>query len=788
MDEFVMSNSSIMKLIRKSIIRRIIIFTAILVTAFVIVIFGFILSVRLGFFGPLPGYSQLEKIEQNNASKILSAEGELLGLYYYQNRTDTRIEDIPQSLIDGLVATEDARFYSHGGFDKRSFLRVLFKSILLADRSGGGGSTISQQLAKNLFSRKDHGLISMPVAKVKEVFTAIRLEKIYSKDEILELYLNTVSFGENTFGIETASLTYFSKKPGELTIPESAVLVGLLKASTGYNPRLNEGAATERRNIVLNQMVKYGYLDESNADSLKNLPVILRYNKLDHIEGPAPYFREFLRKEAETILNKVNDSEGTNYNLYADGLTIRTTLNADLQSYAEASANSQLTGLQKILDAQWRGLEPWKRNTRLAQLQIEQSKPYQKLKQRGLSEDQIMDALKVPHQTKIFTWQGEKDTLLSSLDSVLHHFGLLQCGVLVMDGKSGNVLAWVGGPDYKYFKYDHVLASRQVGSTIKPLVYATAIDEGVSPCDMYENDSIVYPDYDNWAPKNADFHYGGFYSVQGALVNSVNTVSVQLLMESGIGNTILKLQDAGISAPLPEVPSLALGSAEIPLLQMVQAYSVFLNEGKVVDPKFIQSIVDAEGNIIYEGPGKNLNDPVFKESTIQTMLALLMGVTERGTAAGLRSNYGIHNELGGKTGTTQNQTDGWFMGISSDIIVGVWVGGDSPLVRFRNLSTGQGGRTAMPIFANFVQKINKDPENVHLVNGSFNLPEELFEQLDCEDFKERKKVFDFIKKKTDNPEKKKDQPKVVKPKKKEEDKSKVGKFINRIFGKKDKKK
>lgn len=776
-----------MELTRKTIFRRTLIFTAIIITSFVIVIVGFIFSVKLGFFGPLPSEGELEKIEQNNASKVLSAEGELLGLYYYQNRTNTRIEHIPQSLIDGLIATEDARFYSHQGYDKRSLLRVLVKSILLADRSGGGGSTISQQLAKNLFPRKDFGLLSMPVAKVKEVFTAIQLEKIYTKEQILELYLNTVSFGENTFGIETASLTYFSKKPEDLTIPESAILVGLLKASTGYNPRLNEAAAFERRNIVISQMVKYGYLDEAIADSLKKLAVTLRYNKLDHIEGPAPYFREFLRHKADAILTKINNQKGSNYNLYSDGLTIHTTLNAELQSYAEASAVSQLAGLQKILDAQWKKQEPWKRNSRLAQLQIEQSVPYQKLLKRGLDEDQIIDELRIPHKTKIFTWQGEKDTVISSLDSVLHHFGLLQCGMLVMDGSSGNVLAWVGGPDYKYFKYDHVLASRQVGSTIKPLVYASALENGVSPCDLYENDSIVYPDYDNWVPKNADHRYGGYYSVQGALVNSVNTVSVQLLMENGIGNTILKLQDVGITASLPEVPSLALGTAEIPLLQMVQAYSVFLNEGRVVKPNYIQSIVDADGNVIYNNPGTMMNDPVFEESTIQNMLALLMGVTERGTASALRSSYGIINELGGKTGTTQDQTDGWFMGMSSEIIVGVWVGGDSPLVRFRNLSTGQGGRTAMPIFANFIQKVNIDRKNDHLVNGSFDLPEEVLEKLDCEDFKERKKVFDLIKKKPKTTEKKKKQAKTVKPKK-EEEKTKAGKFFDRVFGKKKKKK
>ena len=777
-----------MKLKFKNKYSRIALYIAGFVTCLLVIFLGFIISVWLGLFGTLPTHSQLEKIEQNNATKIMSADGKLLGLYYYQNRTGTRLEDVPPTFINGLIATEDARFYKHHGFDPRSFLRVMIKSILLFDRSAGGGSTISQQLAKNLFPRQDQGLISLPVAKVKEVIIAVRLEKIYSKEQILELYLNTVSFGENTFGIETAALTYFNKKPQDLTIPESAVLVGLLKANTGYNPRLYLEAATVRRNTVIEQMVKYGYLEKKFADSLEKLPVTLHYNKLDHIEGPAPYFREYLRHKAEAILKEINDKTGNDYNLYADGLTIYTTLNASLQNYAEASVKDQLTELQKVFDNQWRNNAPWKKTPKLARLQIEQSVPYKKLKQMGLSHEAILEAMKTPHATKIFTWKGEVDTVMSSIDSVLYHFSILQCGMLAMDGKSGNILAWVGGPNYKYFKYDHVLAARQVGSTIKPLIYATAIEQGVKPCDFYKNDSITYPEYDNWVPQNADHHYGGYYSVQGALVNSVNTISVQLLMETGIGPTLKKLQDAGITAPLPEVPSLALGSAEIPLYQMVMAYSVFLNKGKVRQPNVIQKIVDTNGDVIYEEPPSSSGVTVFSESTIETMKALLTGVAERGTAAGLRTKYGIHGELGGKTGTTQDQADGWFIGITPEIIVGVWVGGDSPLVRFRNLSSGQGAKTAMPVFARFIQKIQTDPINVNLINGSFNIPEEIYDRMACEDFKESMGVFDFLKKKPDYQDKRKKQQNKTKPKKEEEDQTKVGKFFKKIFGKKEKKK
>lgn len=747
---------------------------------------GFVLAVKNNFFGPLPTYDQLRKIERNNASRIMSADGKLLGLYYYQNRTDTKIEDISQTLIDGLIATEDARFYQHNGFDIRSFLRVLFKSILLSDRSAGGGSTISQQLAKNLFPRKDYGLISMPVVKVKEIITAIRLERIYSKDQILELYLNTVSFGENTYGIETASLTYFDKKPKVLTIPESAILVGLLKANTGYNPRLNREAAIERRNTVIGQMAKYGYLSDSIADSLKQLPVVLDYQKLDHVEGPAPYFREYLRQQAQEILDEMNENIGTDYNLYVDGLILKTTIRADLQACAEEAVIEHMASLQKAFNEQWRNRETWKKNTTLAKLQIEQSIPYQKLKLRGLPEDQILDALKIPHKTKIFTWKGEVDTTMSSLDSILYHFSILQCGLLAMDGHYGHILAWVGGPNFKYFKYDHVLSARQVGSTIKPFIYASALDHGIEPCDYYPNDSIVYEAYDDWIPKNADHKYGGYYSVQGGLVNSVNTISVQLLMETGIPETKLKLQDAGISTDLPQVPSLALGTAEIPLYQMVQAYSVFLNEGRSIEPVFLESITDANGKVIYEATAAKTSDPVFSKQTVETMLALLKGVVNRGTAAGLRNNYKLTNEMGGKTGTTQDQTDGWFMGITPEMIVGIWVGGDSPLVRFRNLSTGQGARTAMPVFARFIQKTASGSSTREFINGSFGLPDDIYDDLACADFKESRGIFDFLKKRPDYREtqnqNKQEQKKTVK---KEEEQSKVGKFLRKIFGKKD---
>jgi penicillin-binding protein 1A len=763
---------------RSYIYKRIGIYAAIISGLLLIAVAGLILSVRLGAFGNIPSYNELQRIEHHRASKILSAEGSLLGLYYYQNRTNTDLADVPQTLIDALIATEDVRFYKHSGFDIRSFFRVIFKSVLLFDRSSGGGSTISQQLAKNLYPRNGNGNIGLVVDKIREIIIARRLEKIYTKDQILELYLNTVSFGENTFGLETASLTYFDKTPEDLNISESAMLIGLLKASSSYNPRLHADAAHVRRNTVLNQMVKYDFLDERLADSLKKLDIQLQFNRLDHIEGPAPYFREFLRHEVAGILEKINLDQNTNYDLYTDGLSVHTTLNANLQGFAEASIMEHLAELQKQLNRQWDTREPWKKNHNIARVQIEQSLPFRRLKKLGYTEAQILDTLKLPRPTSIFTWEGEKDTIMSALDSILYHFGILQCGMLVMEGNSGKILAWVGGTEFRHFKYDHVLASRQTGSVIKPLIYAAAIEEGTEPCDYFENDRIVYHDYDDWSPRNSDNVFGGKYSVQGALVNSINTVSVKLMMETGISHTISKLQECSIKAPLPEVPSLALGSPEIPLYQMVQAYSIFLNKGVVKQLRFIEKILNADGTILYEHPESQSSKPVFSEKTIQQMQAMMMGVVNRGTASGLRSQFALNTHIAGKTGTTQNYSDGWFIGMTPEIIAGVWVGGASPVVRLKG-SSGQGNKTAMPVFAKFIQKLSNNDETKPLVSGSFNLPFQIIEMVDCEDYKESAGFFDFLWKDSD----KEREPLIQK----EERQRELIKFFRKIFRKKEKK-
>ncbi len=755
------TNSKTKKLLIKFGLSAILVFTGCILL--------FILLVRIGAFGKLPDKAEINQIRHSQATDIISVDNKLLGRYYYQNRTNAKIENIPQNLIDALVATEDVRFYKHNGVDFRSTMRVLIKSILLFDKSAGGGSTLTQQLAKNLYPRKRFGVISMPVAKVKEIMTAKRIEEIYSKDEILELYLNTVSFGENTYGIETAALVYFSKEPSELSIEECALLVGLLKANTSYNPRVHIEASTNRRNTVLNQMARYDYISQETADSLKECPVKLKYHPLNHQEGPAPYFREHLRHELNDILKDLKKEDGTSYNLYSDGLTIFTTINYQLQDYAEEAVQEHLIKLQKLFDKHWAGREPWKKNPNLAQMQIKQSAAYKNAEKQGLSYDECIARMKEKkHRSKVYTPKGSVDSTISSLDSVLLHFKSLQVGMIVMNPFNGDVLCWIGGPNYRHFKYDHVLAERQAGSIFKPIVYATALKKGTSPCTMFANDSVVYEDYDNWTPKNSNRKYGGYYSMKGALANSVNTVSAKIITETGIEECKDLAYDMGITTDLPSVPSLALGTGNIRLYDIAQVYSVFVNGGNKVAPRIIRRIENNRGEVIYSNPAHELTDSVISKRVAQEMIAMMQGTIDRGTARSIRTTWKLTNEMAGKTGTTQDQTDGWFVSMTPTMVMAVWVGGDNPVVRFRTITYGQGGFMALPITARFLNKTFSDPKYAYLKKSSFNIPSEIYDEFDCPDFDEEYQapVFDLEILKDEG----------------------VGEFIRNIFGKKKKKK
>ena len=690
----------------------------------------FVLLVYMGAFGKLPDNQSLKEIQNPMASEVYSADGVLMGTYYIENRQFLDPGEIPENMRNALIATEDVRFYQHKGIDSRSLLRVFFKTFLLRREGSGGGSTITQQLAKNLYSREKYRVLTMPVNKVKEMLTAVRLEKVFSKDEILEMYLSTVSFGENTFGIKAATRRYFNKEPQDLNLEESAVLVGMLKATRTYNPVTYPDRAKERRNIVLSQMLKYDFLTPSRADSLQFLPLEVDYHPLPHNAGIAPYFREFLRAELDAWCLEHQKNEEESYNLYTDGLKVFTTIDSRLQRYAEESMQDHMSKLQKIFEGQWEGDNLWEGLTE-EQLLINYD---------GVHRDGM--AAEPARNMEVFTWEGKQEKEYNTLDSIKHYLELLQTGFLAMDVESAEIRAWVGGINHEFFKYDHVLARRQAGSVFKPLVYLEALEQQISPCDYFANDSVVYEEFDDWTPRNADRIYGGYYSMKGALVHSVNTVSVDLMMRVSIDSVLKFSEEAGISSTLPAVPSLALGTGEVSLLEMMSVYQAIANRGIRKEPLYIKRIEDRNGKILEEWTSEEEGKPICTVENAELMVEMLRSVVNEGPAEGLRSNYGITADIAGKTGTSQNYTDGWFIGFTPGMVAGAWVGGDLQNVRFQTIQYGQGAFSAMPIWAGFMKKAYMDDHWSMLQRDTFVISSAVRDQLICDDFKE-KKPFQF---------------------------------------------
>ena len=684
-------------------------------------VFLFIFAILVGVFGHVASKSDLRNLNQNVASEVYSADSVLLGKYFIENRLPTDLDSISQDLINALVATEDARFFEHGGVDIRATVRVLFRSILQGDESGGGGSTISQQLAKNLYPRKKLGKMTMPVAKFKEMIVARRLENVYNKNQILALYLNTVPFGENIFGIKIACERFFSKTPNDLKTEEAATLVGMLKANTAYNPVRNPKAAKERRNVVFGQMVKENFLEQAKADSLSILPVITKYHIEDHNDGQATYFRETLRLKLEEELRQHHHPDGRPFNIYTDGLKIYTTINSKLQAHAEEAVQFQMKALQKSFIGHFKGYAGAVSygSEDLLQQQKIQTERYKLLKERGLTEAQIDSNFMTPTQMTIFSWATEsqdQDTLMSPLDSLKYYLSILNTGVLAADPHTGQVLAWVGGINFKHFKFDHVNALRQVGSTFKPVVYAKAIEAGVSPCERLSNEFKTYPEWDNWAPRNADGKYGGSYSMMGGMRNSVNTAAVQLILHDSVGidSVVALSKRMGISSKIPHEPGIALGAVDATLFEMVRLFSVFDNEGILPTLSMVNRIETMDGQPIAEF---NTPDPQRFPRVLQKQYAdmvrhLLQGVVDGGTGGRLRwlanSDFRFLHAAG-KTGTTDNNSDGWFMCFTPSVVVGAWVGAEQPAVRWRSTRIGQGGATALPIIGRFLKNTYNDP-------------------------------------------------------------------------------
>lgn len=709
-------------------------------------------TISLGWFGALPSFSDLENPKSMLATEVWSSDSVLLGKFYSQNRSNVTFEELPENLVDALIATEDIRFYKHSGIDIRGLGRVFFKTILLSNESSGGGSTITQQLAKNLFPRKRLNKFKMVIRKIQEWVIAIRLERQYTKSEIITMYFNTVEFSDNAFGIKSAAATYFSKNTEDLLVEESAILVGMLKAPYYYNPRIHPENALTRRNTVLAQMKKYQKINDAEWDSLKMKPLEINFKSSSHISGLAPYFREYLRIWLQKWCNENIKPDGSNYDVYKDGLKIEVTLDSRLQTYAEEAVKTHFTELQDKFFAHWKGKDPWKDFPQELQKVMKQTDRYKIMKANGASAQEIEKAFKEKLKMKVFTWREPLDTVMTPLDSLKYHRMFFENGFLAADPKSGAIKAWVGGIDYEHFQYDHVTSQRQIGSTFKPFLYATAIENGWSPCYEIFDLAVTFEDFDNWTPSNADGKFTGEkMNLKKCLALSQNSCSAFLMKQIGPQPVIDMARRLGITSHIDPYPSICLGTPDISLYEMVGAYTAFANSGWYSKPYFVSKISDKNGNLIQSFSADQKE--VLSEQAAYAMSEMLRNVTVYGTGARLRGMYKLKGDIGGKTGTTQNQSDGWFMGISPYLVAGSWAGCEDRFVRFRSLEAGQGARTAMPVWALFFQKVQADSTLGFQFDAKFEPPvSENYIETDCQKYnksdvqqlkKNQTKIFDF---------------------------------------------
>ena len=708
----------------------------------------------IGIFGPLPTFEQLESPKNNLATEIISEDGVLLGKYFLENRSNIRHNELPQNLINALISTEDIRYMSHSGIDVRSLARAIF-GLISGGESSGGASTITQQLAKMLFTEKPSSGLERVMQKFKEWIIAIQLERQYTKDEILAMYLNRYDWVNNAVGIKSAAQVYFNKKPEELIVEESAMLVGMLKNSALYNPNRRIELTTERRNVVLSQMKKYEFISDSLFDTLKNQPIVLDFKRASHNEGLAPYFREYLRGELKKWCALHLKPDGLPYNLYTDGLKIHTTINSRMQQFAEEGMRTHISALQKDFYRHWKGysqapfpkdFEPEQINEIIDQA-MRRSERYRKLKKGKKSESEIKNIFKIKVPMTIFSWEGEIDTILSPRDSIKYNKFFIHSGMMSMDPKTGFVKAYVGGINHRHFKYDHVkVGKRQVGSTFKPFLYSLAMQEGYSPCYEVPNVPVVFnkekwglPEKD-WIPENSDDKYEGeVLTLKFGMANSINTVTAYIMKQFGPHAVVDLAKKIGIQSKILAVPSLCLGTFDLSVYEMVGAYSTFVNNGVWTEPIFITKITDKHGVVLEEFKPKTTE--AMSKKTANLMVRMLQGVvdgvynknanTTMGTGIRLRFKYQFKNEMGGKTGTTQNNSDGWFMGITPNLVTGVWSGCEDRSVHFRDTHYGQGANMALPIFAEYMQRVYADTLESGIFPISFNIPKAVDVRMDC---------------------------------------------------------
>lgn len=689
-------------------------------SACVILIVFIFWAISHGYMGFMPTFADLENPNTNLATEVYSYDGEMLGKYYIENRSMVAYHDLPKNLTDALLATEDIRFYDHAGIDVRALFRVAFG--VMTGSHKGGGSTITQQLAKNLFPRdSEMSKVQMVMTKLKEWVVAAKLEREYSKNEIMAMYLNTVDFGNNSSGIKSAANTYFSKEPKDLTIEESALLVGMLKAPTKFSPRRNPTASFERRNTVIAQMEKYKFIDPASADSAQIIPIDMsKFKVQSHTEGIATYFREYIRQYLVDWCKNNPKADGSRYDIYKDGLKIYTTIDSRMQKHAEDAVYEHVClHLQPMFFDHWKGREnaPFFRLTkeetdRILNSAMKRTELYQGMKAEGATDAEIKKAFNTKTNMKVFTWnKGLVDTVMTPMDHIRYMKSFLHCGMMAMEPHTGYVKAYVGGTNYNYFQFDHVkLSKRQVGSTFKPYVYTVAMQHGdYNPCSMVPNVPVTIhlPEGTTWTPKNSgDYKNGQMLPLKEALAHSVNNVSAYMIKQFGAPAVIQLVRNMGMTSDIPAVPSICLGACELTLYEQVGAINCFPNQGVYVEPSFITTICDKEGNVIHTFIPKT-NEAIDQITAFKTV-RLMQGVVDHGTGIRLRTQYKLDFPLAGKTGTTDNQSDGWFVGYSPSLTCGVWVGCEDRAAHFRSISLGQGARTAMPVFALFMQKVYSD--------------------------------------------------------------------------------
>ncbi len=708
-----------------------------------------------GWLGYMPDFKELENPENALATEVISSDGQTLGKFFMQNRTPVSYDELPPHLINALTSTEDERFYDHPGIDAKSTVRAI---VFMGKK--GGGSTLTQQLAKLLFHKEgSRNLFKRIIQKVKEMVISARLEKQYTKDEIITMYLNTYDWGHQGVGIRSASRIYFGKEPEDLDLDEAAILVGMLKNSSLYNPIRRPELVRKRRNVVFQQMYRNGYLTEKQLDSLKKLPLEINYTPEFHNTGIATYFREKVRRFMKKWIKENPKEDGSYYNIYTDGLKIYTTIDARLQRNAELAVAEHMKNLQKEFFRQGKKYKNFpfvdlnqKQIKKLLERAMKQSARWKTMQKAGIDEDSIRKSFFVKQKMRVFSWDGEIDTLMTPYDSIRYYKSFLRTGLMSMEPSTGFIKAWVGGIDYKHFQYDHVdQGARQVGSTFKPFVYATAIaQKHLSPCDSFPNTPYTIKKgrwglLKSWSPKNAGGEYGGWLTLKEALANSVNVITARLIDMVGPKPVIDLAKQMGIESEIPYAPSIALGTPDIKLFEMVGAFNTFANQGQYIKPVYILRIEDKNGKVLYEYKPETRD--VLSPQIAYVVTNLLEGVTQYGSGSRLRHTgmknapvykriitgypYTFKNAIAGKTGTTQNQSDGWFIAYVPNLVTGVWVGGEDRSVHFKSIAYGQGASMALPIWAVYMKKNYADKE-LGISDKPFKKPPGVDINLDCD--------------------------------------------------------